>query len=81
MRKSARLASIFVAGAALFLALPFGDASAANLMGGVNPGGPCIGCGNPAPPVIHQPPPPIIFWPAPPVRQPGPPVAHPLSSR
>ncbi len=81
MRKSVRSTSILAVGAALFLALPFGGASAAFLMGGqINPGGPCMGsCGNLPPPVVHQPTPPIIYWPAPPVRRPGPPVAYPLS--
>ncbi len=82
MRKPVRSAILFRVGAALFLAVPFGAASAANLMGGpINPGGPCIGCGNPPPPIIHQLTPPIIFWPTPPVHRPGPPVAHPLSQR
>jgi hypothetical protein len=82
MRKSARSAILFGVGSALFLALPIGAVSAANFMGGqFNPGGPCIGCGNFPPPVIHQPAPPIIFWPIPPVHRPGPPVAHPLSLR
>ncbi len=82
MRISARSPIKFGVGAALFLALPFGAASAANLVGGpINPGGPCMGCGNSPPPVVRQPTPPIIFWPAPPVHRPGPPVAHPLSLR
>jgi hypothetical protein len=81
MGKFARSTIIFGVGAVLFLAPPFGAASAANFMGGqFNPGGPCIGCGNPPPPVIHQPTPPIIYWPAP-VHRPGPPVAYPLSQR